>query len=300
MHSVALRYLDEVARQGSFRKAGAVLGVTSSAVNRQILKIEAELGLRLFDRKPDGIELTAAGRLMLDHARQTLNNYDRIRARVLDIKGMRAGQLSISCINSLAFDLIPDILERFGTAYPDITFVVRDDPAERILQALEDESFDIGLTFAHFHHPGARLVADIPAMFGAVVAPDHPLAGRQSVTLEDCLDHPLVRTFSPAGKHTFVEDEAHARGLEPDVGFHTNSMVMAKRAIKLGRCIGIYMKHGVLGDLAAGELAFVPLVQSAMSDYRIGLFISARKAMDDADRRFLKIARAVFKTYEAR
>ncbi len=297
MHAVALRYLDEVARQGSFRKAGAVLGVTSSAVNRQILKIEADLGLLLFDRKPDGIELTAAGKLILDHARQTLNNYERIRARVLDIKGMRAGQLSISCINSLAFDLIPDIIGRFGAAHPNITFMVRDDPAEQILQALEDESFDIGLTFAHFHHPGARLLAEIPAMFGAVVARDHPLAGRKAVTLEECLDYPLVRTFNPAGKHTFIEDEARTKGLIVNAGFYTNSMVMAKRAIKMGRCIGIYMKHGILGDLAAGELAFVPLVKSEMSAYRIGLFVSARKAMDDIDRRFVKIARAVFKTY---
>ena len=53
MHAAALRYLREVARCGSVRRAAQTLNVASSAVNRQILKLESELGVRLFDRLPD-------------------------------------------------------------------------------------------------------------------------------------------------------------------------------------------------------------------------------------------------------
>jgi DNA-binding transcriptional LysR family regulator len=297
MHSIALRYLDEVARQGSFRKAGAVLNVTASALNRQILKIEAELGLRLFERKPDGIELTVAGKLLLEHARQTLTSYEHVRAKLGDLRQMKAGQLTVSCVDSLAFDLMPDIVSAYLDKYPNITFTVRSDPADMVLQSLEDEHVDVGFTFSHFTHPDVRMLYDIPAQFGAVIAPDHPLAGKSEVTLEECLEYPLVRTFSPTGRHTFVENEARDRGLTVSASFYTNSMVMAKKAIQANVGIGIYMRLGVISDIAAGNLAFVPLIGSSLSGYRIGMFVSAKIAMNEIDRTFVDISKTVMKRY---
>ncbi|WP_179208886.1 LysR family transcriptional regulator [Salinicola salarius] len=66
----SLRYFEEVARQGSLRKAAERLHVAASAVNRQILKLEAELGVPLFERLPRGLRLSAAGELMLYQIRQ--------------------------------------------------------------------------------------------------------------------------------------------------------------------------------------------------------------------------------------
>lgn len=295
MHSIVLQYLDEVGRQGSFRKAGSVLNVTPSALNRQILKLEAELGVRLFDRRPDGVDLTTAGTLLLDHARQTLFNYERIRDRLNDIRLLRAGQITMSCINSLMFYVVPRVVSETRKLYPDITFTVRDDSAEIILQALEDENVNIGFTFSHFHHPGVRNIFDIPAQFGAVVSVNHQLAGRSSVTLEECLEYPMVRTYSPTGRHTFIEEEAKELGLKVLSTFYTNSMVMAKKAISMGAGIGIYMKLGIIEDLRAGELAYVPLVRSRLSDYRLGLFCSSRVALNDIDRRVLDVSKAVLK-----
>src|SRR5258708_10186529 len=63
MHAAVLRYLDIVAREGSIRKAAAALRIASSAVNRQILNLEDELGVALFDRRRDGVRPTPAGEL---------------------------------------------------------------------------------------------------------------------------------------------------------------------------------------------------------------------------------------------
>ena len=65
MHDKLLTYLDEVARQGSIRKAAVVLNVASSSVNRRIINIENSLGVRLFDRHADGVELTDSGTILL-------------------------------------------------------------------------------------------------------------------------------------------------------------------------------------------------------------------------------------------
>ena len=81
MHAVVLKYFLEVARCGSIRKAAQNLVVASSAVNRQILRLEDELGTELFDRVPTHIRLNAAGAGLQQHILSTLHGFHRIRAK---------------------------------------------------------------------------------------------------------------------------------------------------------------------------------------------------------------------------
>ncbi|HET9205716.1 MAG TPA: LysR family transcriptional regulator, partial [Burkholderiaceae bacterium] len=74
MHASILKYFVEVARSGSIRKAAQNLYVASSAINRQIRKLEEELGTELFDRLPSGMRLNAAGERVLQHVRGTLHD----------------------------------------------------------------------------------------------------------------------------------------------------------------------------------------------------------------------------------
>ncbi len=95
LHSKLLRYLDEVARSGSIRAAAQRLNVASSAVNKQILMIEEQLGVKLFERLPRGLRLTAAGELMVAHIRQTMNNYRNVEADIRDLQGLRSGEVTL-------------------------------------------------------------------------------------------------------------------------------------------------------------------------------------------------------------
>ena len=82
MHDKLLIYLDEVARQGSIRKAAAVLNVASSSVNRKIISAEQNLGARLFDRVASGVELTDAGAILLEHCRKTMFDYQKVLTQI--------------------------------------------------------------------------------------------------------------------------------------------------------------------------------------------------------------------------
>ena len=97
MHAAALRYFQEVARQGSIRRAAQAMNVASSAVNRQVLKIEDQLGIKLFDRLADGVRLTAAGEILLRHVRDTLNGFERAVAGIDGLRGVRSGHIRTAC-----------------------------------------------------------------------------------------------------------------------------------------------------------------------------------------------------------
>jgi DNA-binding transcriptional LysR family regulator len=86
LHARILTYLDEVARSGSIRKAAARLNVASTAINRQIIALEEEMGQRLFDRIPRRLRLTAAGEVLIEHVRDTLKAFERTKARLDALK----------------------------------------------------------------------------------------------------------------------------------------------------------------------------------------------------------------------
>ena len=111
MHAVVLRYLDQVARVGSIRRAAEKLNVASSAVNRQILKLEAELGVPIFERRGNGVRLTPAGEQLLRHTRNTLAEWRRTRSEIAAISGDIRGEVRITAIPSLLVRVVPRAIE---------------------------------------------------------------------------------------------------------------------------------------------------------------------------------------------
>src|ERR1041384_68849 len=102
LHSRLLKYLDEVARLGSIRKASAQLNVASSAINRQILALENELGTPIFERMPRRLRLTATGEVLIAHVRDTLKGHARVESHIEALKGLTRGEVTIATMNGLA------------------------------------------------------------------------------------------------------------------------------------------------------------------------------------------------------
>ena len=98
LHAAALYYFREVARVGSIRRAASSMNVAASALNRQIINLEIQLGTPLFDRLPGGMRLTVAGDLLLRHVREMV---DRRAAFALARRPVGAVQ-RVACLLQLA------------------------------------------------------------------------------------------------------------------------------------------------------------------------------------------------------
>ena len=117
MHASVLRYFVEVARCGSVRRASEKLYVAASAVNRQILKLEDELGTELFDRIPNGMRLNAAGERLLRHVQTTLHDFQVTRSELDALKGDRTGHVKVASMDSLFVDVLPSAIESFRSSF---------------------------------------------------------------------------------------------------------------------------------------------------------------------------------------
>jgi molybdenum-dependent DNA-binding transcriptional regulator ModE len=107
LHSRLLNYIDEVARTGSIRKAADRLNVSASAISRQILALETQLGTPIFQRLPKKLNLTAAGEVLIGHVRQTLKELTRAQIKIEELKGLRRGEITVAMMSGLASNLVP-------------------------------------------------------------------------------------------------------------------------------------------------------------------------------------------------
>src|SRR5258708_15492753 len=124
MHAAVLRYLDHVARQGSIRKAAETLSVASSAVNRQILRLEDEIGVPLFERSRSGVRPTAAGELLLRHVRETQNEFQRARAEIASLGGSVSGNVRVISLESVVARVLPQSVAAMAARHPRVHFTI--------------------------------------------------------------------------------------------------------------------------------------------------------------------------------
>lgn len=296
MHSSFLSYLDQVARQGSIRKAASVLNVSSTSVNRKILSIENSLGIKLFDRSPEGVELTAAGKIVLEHCRKTLYDFDHVKTIIDDIRDRRTGHLSIRTIDSFTFSVLPRILEKFSTDYPGITLSIATAEPDEISAAVVAGEVDIGINFTKDLHPGVRIILEKSAPFGIIMRPDHPLAEKSIVEVSDLAGYPLVRTIDARGRNSILDQEMKSATNQLSTRIYTNALAVAKQSIINNRVLGIYTKIGFLEEILEKKLVFVPISLSSLSNYKIGCIISASSNMNPIRRLFTTAADSVLKT----
>ncbi len=191
-HLHSLRYLDAIVRAGSIRKAAETLSITSTALNRRILTMEQELGAPIFERLARGVRLSAAGEILIHHARAQLADMERVKSQISDLSGIRRGHVSIACSQAVLPVFLPEQIARYRGEHPAVTFSVLRRDREAAEQALVDHSADLALVFEpiRFSEFGTLLAVSQP--IHVLMSKGHPLAKTRSVRLRDCLRYPIA------------------------------------------------------------------------------------------------------------
>lgn len=273
MHASVLRYIDQVARLGSIRRAAGVLNVASSAVNRQILKLEADIGTPLFERVGNGVRPTAAGDYVIRHARETLARWQTVRSEISTLAGDIHGEVRIVSIPAPLVRILPRAIAATSRRHPHITFRVIDASPADHAEEMRARRPDVAILFIDRRHRGYDVAARIQMRIGAIMRPDHPLAGRSEVTLTDCAAYPVAMLSDPWILNATAEAEFIHSGAQFRSVVLTNSLPMTKDIMRSGVGIGFFTPAGFIEDLQAGELVHVPLAEPELSRSEIGLLI---------------------------
>jgi DNA-binding transcriptional LysR family regulator len=281
-----LTYFDAVARHGSIRKAADALNVASSALNRQILDLEADLGSALFERLPRGVRLTAAGEVFIAYARQALSDLRTVESQVEQLRGLVRGRVSVAAVESVAGELLPSAITEFQAAHPHVRFNVRIGAPQELLAVLVADQVDLILT----HYPPPKKDATIVATAGqalcALMVTDHPLARRADLRLRDCLAFPLALGDATLAGRALIEQVLAQASFELDPRLVSNSVETMKAFARMNRGVCFQFRRPgktvvAPGDMIAVPLSDVPLLQAK-------LYLATRRG------RVLPVAAAAF------
>ena len=273
MHAAVLRYIDQVARMGSIRRAAAALHVASSAVNRQILKLEADLGTPLFERVGNGVRPTGAGEFVIRHARDTLAKWQSTCLGLRALAGDIHGEVRVVTIPSPIVRLLPRAIGKTTRQHPHISYRIIDASPNEHAEEMRAGRPDIAVLFIDRRYRGYQVAARIRMRLGAIMRPDHPLAKRQELTLTECAAYPVVMLNDPWILNATAEAEFTHSGAQFKALVVTNSLTMTKESLHAGLGIGFFTPTGFVDELSAGELVHVPLAEADLAGSEIGLLV---------------------------
>lgn len=277
-----LRYFVVVGRSGSIRRAAEELNVSASAIDRQILQAEAELGLPLFERLPTGLRLTAAGELMMASAGRWQKGLADIRTQMDDLRGLRRGHVEIAVIDALSKGVVPALVREIRAEYPGITvgLKVLDNIAVRRAIAAGEVDFGIQLDPQATRDLSVRAHADV--VLGFVTLPGHPLAARSSARFSACAGYELVLPARPLALFQQVDALRATTGIDILVAATSDNIQMIKSLVREGVGVGILTSLDGASEVLTGELAFTPIADPIARPLSLALCVVASRQLSAA------------------
>lgn len=256
--SPAASWLSLVAKVGSIRRAAARLNVSPSAVNRQILKLEAEYGAELFERLPRGLRLTAAGRILVADVERWQHDHARTLQSLAELRSPARGRVAIGLMESFG----PAVVSRLMTHMAEHRFQVALDVViggtEQIVGLLAARKLDLAICYAVPRQPDIQVLGRVRSNPGIVVARDHPLANRKSIRLVDCARHSFVFPDGSLTSRGILEKALRRSNIHPPGIVTTNSIEVMKTLVREQRQIALLALPDVHSGLADGELVYIP------------------------------------------
>jgi len=295
MHSRILIYIDEVARRGSIRAAAERLNVAASAISRQLRALEDEIGTPIFNRTQYRVTLTAAGEILVRHARGTLKELERTKALIEDLKGLRRGEVSIALMSGLAGNIVPKAVVRFRNENPRVNVHLRFmTTGENILDAVTGGDVDLGMGFDFDENSKVDILSVALAPLGAVVASSHPLAQRPSLRLNECVGHPLIIADKTTAIRPYIDKVFEKHEISPAVVIETNSIEMMRHIALYEGGISFLTPFDIEAEVSLGRLTFIPVKELA-TDMQQLMLISAKRNVSALAYVFAEVLRSAMK-----
>jgi LysR family transcriptional activator of glutamate synthase operon len=279
-----LEWLVQIGELGHVTEAASALGTSQPTLSRSLGRLEDELGVRIFERVPSGVEVTADGQIVLEAARDLVARHDLLRATLANRVDPDTGLVRLAFLDSMATTLVPRLLRAFHADAPGLKVALSQEPAHDIRRDLDRGAVELGLTMdrsddlAWLPVRRERLVVVVP--------PTHRLRGRKRVDLVELADDELVTT--PVGfAHSAIVQGLFAEvGVVLQISFESADLATIEGLVSAG--LGV----AVVPEPFAGQSGSVGLALSSPGATRtIGLTWRTDRPLAPPAQRFVDFVR---------
>jgi DNA-binding transcriptional LysR family regulator len=231
-----LRYFIAVAEELSFRRAADRLHISQPPLSVQIKQVETELGTDLFVRTGRRIRLTQAGRVFLEHARQTLTQVNRSVVLTREAANGDVGHLSIGCGTAAEFRVFPTLIPAFKKEWPHVRLTFHNLRTPAQLEKLQRGELDVAFAWLPVSNEEFETRALLKEPFVAMLSSKHRLAGATKLSIKDLSKEPLImfpQSLDPDLFHR-IEQLFLEAGAVINVAYQLESLVSVLNFVAMG------------------------------------------------------------------
>jgi len=256
-HQLPLRYIDEIARVGSIRKAAESLSITSTALNRRVLAFEEDLGCPIFERLPQGVRLSSAGEVVLQHFRSQLADMERVKTQISDMAKGQRGHVGLVSSQAAMIGFLPEMLSIYRESYPAVTFDVRVCNRHAAEQHLAEFTADLAIVFEPDRFTEFHTLVDVGQPINLICNTEHPLAKNTTVRLSECVGYDMVLPTSTNGVRHMLDRAAIKSAIplkpmiESDNHDFINRLILENDLISFQIALGVPKSEGRNTDIVS-------------------------------------------------
>ena len=285
-----LEYFLEVARQASFSKAAGILHVSQPSISEMIKNLEDELGAQLLYRDSKRLELTDAGQIVQEQARQIVSLFNNLPGCVQNEQLLLRGKVRIGLPPITASTIFPRVLGEFKQQYPHIDLQLHEFGSKKVRQGVNEGSLDIGVVCTlPDRGENFEVYPFVEDPLQVIIHPGHPLAGSKAVNFADLRQESFVLYSEDFSLHDQIIARCKLAGFQPTIICETSQrefmtqMVAAKLGIAL-------LPRQICAELDRSNIVAVPLVDPQIF-LQLAIIWRKDRYLAAAARRWLDFAR---------
>ena len=237
-----LRYVVAVARMGNFSRAAEQCHVSQPSLSQQILKLEEELGERLFDRTKREARPTSHGEAFLRRAVRILEEVDGARREAEDAKSLNSGTVTLGVLPTIAPYLLPGVMAAFAKHYPGVEMIVQEETTSRLLKLLHGYEIDFALISLPLAGDEAERLEVMPLLIEELLLAlpsEHPLARKRTLSPRDLEMERLIVMQEGHCLGDQVLGFCNRRDLRPMISFRSAQLETIQSLVAAGMGISL-------------------------------------------------------------
>lgn len=278
------KYFLAVAQAESFSGAAEALYTTQSAVSKQVIALEKELGVTLFDRTRRRVSLTEQGKLVLPYAKTVVGQCNALFGALREHKRTEKEGFSIASIPVMRQYGITDLVGRFRIEYPHITMSVGELEGAEVLAALEQGKYDMAFMRAEqLPASGYEYLPLADDVLAALLPENHPLTGEACISLAQLKEEPFLLLNEGTLLNKMCVEACRRSGFTPHVAYTGTRNENIAELVAMGMGVSLVMEKFYL-HLRPNGVRCIPLEEHVEST--IALVRLKKRRLSDAAGQF--------------
>ena len=288
-----LRYVLAVTEFGSFSKAAEKLFVVQSNVSAQVRKLERELGVELFERRPHEVVPTAFGRAFLPRIRECLTALEEARTSLDALRGLTAGCASLGVLGTVVNWLMPTVTREFLSSYPGVDLWLTEEPSSVLSNMVVTRNIPQALII---EPPNKLDLIEYEPLIEeemvALVPAGHALCGTGTAPLSAFEHEDVLLPEAGNQLRDMINDACGAAGFQPRTRIEVGKKQLARELAIAGLAVGFMPAMAAVHDVA-GAIERIVRIDKPRITRSVGLAKHQRSSLSPADIALAELIREV-------